>query len=220
MSAFDQKPRYASRPLEWFTSGGRASRSAAERFLGELSLRLYKVNFPDHVHTAASPQLLPYREDFRQLIAHQETIPVLQRYLRDGEPLIRSLAFWLLSKHANRILLLGLENRCCDPSPQARKHLAKALRRLEAWPLLETMVAEHPEDAKVAWFARLTPIQKDYRDRLANYTSGIDQTHSTAAVGPSRMPLWFRDEYWGGVPPKSIEFMRELLRRIQTLVHG
>jgi len=216
MSTFDQKPRFASRPQKWLTS----TRSRAERFLSVLSEQLQTVDLPGPILPAKSPRLLSYRNEFRQLMAHQETVPVLQGYLTNSNPAVRSLAVWLLSKHANRIILLGLDKRYWDPSPQVRKHLAKALRRLEAWQILEKMVAEHPNDTKVSWFARSTPNQKNYRDRLANYSSGIDQTHRAAAAGPSRMPLWFRDEYWGGVPPKNIRFLREILLRIQKLVHG
>ena len=53
-----------------------------------------------------------------------------------------------------------------DPSPQIRKHVAKALRRLEAWSLLDEMAAAYPDDDKIQWFANAPTTHRPFAERL------------------------------------------------------
>ena len=163
MFAFDQKPRFASRPLEWLTSGGHATRNAAERFLNRLRRQLEDDD-------AEPLRLVSLRDDFRKLMAHDEVIPVLQRRLRYGGPLYRAVSIWLLSKNASRFDRLGIDHHSDDASPLVRKHVAKALRQLEAWDVLRDMAHRHLNDADVLPFVEPKPNRKSYTDRLAGYT--------------------------------------------------
>lgn len=220
MSLFDQKPRFASRPLEWLTSGGRATYSSTERFFREL---VDEFNVPEArklEQGGAVKRLLGLREDFRQLMGLSQAVPVLQRYQQDINPLVRAIAVWLLSQHASRFFLLGIDKSCHDFSPLVRKRAARALKKIEARECLAEMAREYPDDQAVQWYASFRENQKTYQQRLENFVRSAERPHTTPTYRASRMPLWFRDEYWAGSPPKSVEYMRTLLRRIQSLVHG
>ncbi len=220
MSSFNQKPRFASRPLEWLTSGGRASYAATDRFFHLLRDEFSTTEPRNLFNEDVAARLLLLRDDFRQVMEHPQSVGVLQRSLNDINPLIRAIAVWLLSKHANRFMLLGIEDSRFDYSPMVRKRVARALRKLQARELLQEMADEYPDDETVQWFAIWKANPKTYQQRLENFVSTVDQTNAEPTYRPSRMPLWFRDEYWSGSPPKSIEYMRTLLKRIQALVHG
>ena len=213
MGSFDQKPRFASRPLEWLVSLGCSTEGATERFLTQLRCQLDKPS-----KNAIS--LVSLRSDFRKLMRHDEAIPIIVQRLRYGGPLYRAVSIWILSKNASRFNLLGINDYCDDPSPMVRKHVAKALRRLEAWDLLKNMARRHLGDDDVLRFVKPTPNKKSYFDRLTSYTDNINRVHATTATSTSRMPLWFRDDYWAGSRSKNIEYMRTILRRIKALVHG
>jgi len=168
----------------------------------------------------ASSVLLASRNDLRWLMSHGESVPILQRYRHNINPLIRALSIWLLSRHASRFFLFGIQRSSDDDSPMVRKHVAKALRQLEARELLIAMATQNPDDRAITWFATFTANHNSFRDRLERFFHTTDDSNRSAAIGPSRMPLWFRDEYWDGAPAKSIAYMRMILRRIREMVHG
>lgn len=220
MAIFDQKPRFSSRPLNWLFTGRRSTYASTERFFREL---VEEFNSPTHRKSLGgevTTRLLHLRSDFRQIIQHAESAAALQRYQYNVNPLIRALAIWLLSHHASRFTLLGIDNSRHDFSPLVRKRVAKALRKLEASERLAEMAAEYPADEAVQRYASYTKHRKTYRQRLEKFVRTVGQREEVLDHAGSRMPLWFRDEYWSGAPPKSIEYMRLLLRRIHSLVHG
>lgn len=220
MVLFDQKPRFSSRPLDWLVISGRSTYASTDRFFRQL---VEELNSPTHRTSAdgeTTARLLRLRSDFRQIIQHAESAAAVQRYQYNVNPLIRALAIWLLSHHASRFNLLGIDNSRHDFSPLVRKRVARALRKLEARESLAEMAAEYPADEAVQRYASYTKHRKTYRQRLEKFVRSVGKREEILDHAGSRMPLWFRDEYWSGAPPKSIEYMRLLLRRIHSLVHG
>lgn len=220
MSVFDQKPLFASRPLEWLTSGGRANYARTSRLFRLVREEFSGPNRRNLSEGNVAVRLLPLRGDFRQVMRQQHSIGLLQTFARDINPLIRAISVWLLSKHANRFLLLGIENLRHDHSPLVRRRVARALRKLEARELLAEMAEAYPHDERIQWYAKFEANQKSYRERLENFVGSVESPVAAQHTYQSRMPLWFRDEYWSGSPPKSVEFMREILWRIRSLVRG
>jgi hypothetical protein len=113
--------------------------------------------------------------------------------------------------------LYGIWEFRSHPWPQVRKHVAKALRRLEAWVLLEEMAAQYPEVVKIQWYAQAPRAHRPFAERLSNFVKSVDDSHAGEVVTPSRMPFWAAERAWDYTPPKSVEFMRRM-RRIRHWV--
>ena len=214
MKLFKQKASDSSRPLEWLWSGGRANREAAIRFLGQLSKDL--ASSPSEEY---SPRLLAYRDDFRRLIKDDQEA-VLQLYLQAVDPTMRSLAVWMLRFSANRCQLLGIEQLCDDPSPMVRKHVAKALYRLEARQQLREMAAQHPNDVAVQWIAKERPNAATFEQRLHRFSQQVDHSMVDEATKAEPMTFWARFEDWFLTPAKSRAMIRRILERIKHSIHG
>jgi hypothetical protein len=116
--------------------------------------------------------------------------------------------------------LYGLPPFRFDPSPQIRKHVAKALRRAEAWVLLDDMARAFPSDAKVQWFAcaNLPASKRSFAERLHNFAQHVDDSHVGEVYTPSRMPFWALERRWDRTAPKSVVLIRRMLRRIRHWV--
>jgi hypothetical protein len=99
-----------------------------------------------------------------------------------------------------------------------RKHVAKALRRVEAWSRLDEMANAYPDDAAIQWFAKAPLTHRPFRERLSRYVQSVDDSHAGEVSTPSRMPYWARESSWDYTPPKSIRFIRRMLRRIRHWV--
>ncbi len=180
------RPRYRTDPEDWFRNGGHIHPSAAVRFLRELSE--YRARLASFYDGEIPPTwLLRFRNDFR-LLAEQGNGLVIQRFISLGDPALRPIFIWLLSKHASRFFLLGIDEHCDDINPVVRKHVAKALRRLEAWPLLKKMAARHPEDERLRWFATAPTTKRPFSERLQNFRAAVDASHAAEVVTPSQMP--------------------------------
>jgi hypothetical protein len=150
-------------------------------------------------------------------------IEVVQYYLATCPREMIPICMWLLGRCTDRFRLYELKTFCHDPSPQVRKHVAKALRRLEAWPLLKEMVAADPGNLTIRAIATAPAVPVDrrpYDDRLSCFLEKIDRSHAATAAGPSRMPYWSRYTPWQGRPPKSLALIREILWRIRRWVRG
>jgi hypothetical protein len=125
-----------------------------------------------------------------------------------------------MARCTNRFHLFELKDFCEDPSPQVRKHVAKALRKLEAWTLLNEMAAANPDDAAVQWFAKSPTTQRSYPERLARFLDSVEGSSVPDTAGPSRMPYWSLHSPWQGRPAKSVEFIRTVLLHIRQLLRG
>jgi hypothetical protein len=161
--------------------------------------------------------LLPYRNDLRQAIEHARLEPI-KLYLTQCPPAMVPIAIWLWGKCADRFRLYGLSAFCYDRSPMVRKHLAKALWRLEAWSLLDEMVRTFPDDEKIRWFANAPISHGPFEKRLKNFTRNVDDSHAGEVATPSRMPFWAAERAWDYTPPKSVALIRRMLQRIRHWV--
>jgi hypothetical protein len=209
-------PHNRTKVEDWYRNGGHVRASSALQFLRELTKYRYDLKA---IHDGAVPHtwLIRFRTDFR-LLDEQRAGLVIQRFLSLGSLDLRHVFIWHLSKSASRFYLLGIDEYCDDSSPVVRKHVAKALRRLEAWPLLEEMAAAHPEDERLRWFATAPTTKRPFSDRLRNFRSDIDASHAAEVATPSQMPFWTQEGSWERTPPKSVAMIRRMLRRIRHWV--
>lgn len=161
--------------------------------------------------------LLKYRAELKWAIQFALVEPI-KLYLSDCPPQMIPLGVWLWGKCADRFRLYGLSAFCNDPSPKVRKHLAKALRRVEAWALLNEMAANYPEEAKIQCFATKPTTHGSFAERLKNFTSRVDDSRAGEVATPSRMPFWAQESFWTYTPPKSVLTIRRMLRRIRHWV--
>ena len=162
--------------------------------------------------------LIKYRTDLRWAAEYALVDPI-KLYLCSCPAEMIPLAVWMWGKCTDRFRLYGLSAFCHNSSPKVRRHVAKILRRVEAWALLNEMAAAYPEDAKIRWYANTPTTGRSFTKRLKNFTSGVDKSHADEVATPSQMPYWARDSFWSRTPPKSVELIRRLLRRIQHWVH-
>jgi hypothetical protein len=216
-AAFKHKPSYHARPSDWINSGGHAHSNAAQRFLTELSIYFTRVVKASDDPRLRRTWLLPFRDDFRRMLSH-ETSAAARGYAAWGDARLRHVFIWLLSHSADRFRLRGISNYCNDLSPQVRKHVAKALRRLEAWSLLDEMARSYPEDPRIQWFASARVTRRPFSERLSSFVRSVDDSHADEVVTPSRMPFWAAERSWDYTPPKSVLLIRRMLRRIRHWV--
>jgi hypothetical protein len=163
--------------------------------------------------------LLPRRRLFRAM-NHVSAAPALRYYLLSCSRELKPLVVWLLGRSTHPAQLFGLPVFAQDDSPMVRRHAARALRRLEGWPSLAEAARRFPDDERLQWYAHASIIKRPYEERLRNFAKYVDSSKAEEAAGPSRMPLWFADLDWLRRPPKSVEYIRRVLRRIRRLVHG
>jgi hypothetical protein len=202
------KKNFTYRPQHWVV-----------RTLKELGAELRRWQTQHPRGRLPSTWLLPHRPRFRALIA-ADAAPALRYYLRSCPDEIKPLAIWLLGRSASPFQLYSLPEFALHDSPAVRRHAARALRRLEAWSQLAEAARRFPQDKRLQWYAHASIVKRPYDERLRNFAQYVDSSNAAAAVGPSRMPLWFADLDWLLRPPKSVEYIRRILRRIHRWVHG
>ena len=110
---------------------------------------------------------------------------------------------WVFSRLSNRSNVFELKSLQRRMVPSTRRHLAKALRRLQAWPLLIELAAENPSDARIQWFAHAGLSQLSFAKRLERFAANVDDSQAGEVRTPSQMPFWAADRRWYRSPPKS-----------------
>ncbi len=219
------KSEFLSRHFPTFLGASRQSRHYADWLSEDRTIKLLKRIDGDRkqrISVSGGSEighawLLPYRSSLRRAIARGR-VSSIKIYLRDCPPEMIPLCVWLWGECADRFRLYGLGSLRHDASPRVRRSVAKALRRLEAWSLLNEMAAAYPDDQKVQWFATAATLRRSFPDRLKNYKLHIDDSHLGEVVTPSSMPFWARDLSWDYTPPKSVLLIRRMLRRIRHWV--
>jgi hypothetical protein len=161
--------------------------------------------------------LLPYRAELRRAIQFGR-LESIKLYLADCPTEMIPVGVWLWAQCADRFRLYGLSAFCNDRSPLVRRHVAKSLRRLEAWAFLEEMAAACPDDQRIQWFAHAHTTRRSFPDRLANFSRNVDNSHADEVYTPSRMPFWALERSWDYTAPKSVALIRRMLRRIRHWV--
>ena len=168
--------------------------------------------------------LLPFRARFRAIIAAskkerwQVEAEAIRYYMAYCPPGMIPICVWLIGKCCDRFHSYPLSQICRHQSSQYRKHIAKALRRLEEWWMLDDLAHLYPYDPRLQRLAAPTITDRPFRQRLSQYVQSVDDSHAGEVVTPSRMPYWAQNDFWTLTPPKSVLFIRRMLRRIRHLV--
>ncbi|HEX2474513.1 MAG TPA: hypothetical protein VHK01_07205 [Lacipirellulaceae bacterium] len=169
--------------------------------------------------------LLPYRHRFRKSFARlrslcrKDEVDVIRYYMAGCPQEMFALCIWMIGQCAARLHLPGIDDYCFHPDPQIRRHVAKALRRLEAWALLEMMSGAYFHDPVIQRYAKtITEPHRPFTERLARFKRLVDDSHASEVVTPSRMPFWAAERVWDYTPPKSVQLIRRMLQRIRHWV--
>lgn len=168
--------------------------------------------------------LLPFRSELRTLVAGFDSrcnngeVDIVRYYLLTCPRTMIAICIWLIGRFTDRMHLYELKTFRHDSSPHVRRHVAKALRRLEAWRLLREMAKADPSDARIQWFAGAPTTHRTFAERLRNFASNLDDSHAGDVATPSRMPFWAQEDSWDRTSPKSVLFIRRMLRRIRHWV--
>lgn len=190
---------------------------AVMRFLTDLLVRRDELQSSDQLTSA---WLLPYRAELRGIL-EDKPCAGLWRYARDRSPEDACLpvAIWLLGRTAWRGCTYELEEVGSDRVPAVRRHLARALSRVEAWPRLRELAATYPDDRRLQALFRVGQSER-FTENLKRFVQHVDDSHAAEAALASRMPLWMRDELGEETPPKSASWIRQMLLSIQRWVRG
>jgi hypothetical protein len=216
---------YAALPIRWPWSRD-IRRSPTYKLLRRIESASGQIHEKTDGDLRKRTWLLPFRDELRRLLAgfdfryDKAEIDVVRCYLLTCPRTMIAICVWLVGEFSDRRHLYELKTFRHDPSPQIRRHVAKALRRLEAWSYLREMAAADPDDARIQWFAKAPTTHAPFAERLNRYTRCVDDSHAGEVATPSRMPFWTGVSSWERTPPKSVEFIRRMLRRIQRWVRS
>jgi hypothetical protein len=172
----------------------------------------------------ARNRLMQFRCELRPLLAGFDSrcndgeVDIVRYYLLTCPRSMIAICVWLMSRFSDRMHLYEIKTFRDDVSPNIRRHVAKALRRLEAWPSLRDMADANRGDSRIQWYATAPTAHLPFAKRLQRFTFNIDDSHADEVATPSRMPYWAQDDFWTLTPPKSVLFIRRMLRRIRHLV--
>jgi hypothetical protein len=168
--------------------------------------------------------LLPFRRRFRRTFARLRSIgqevdvEAIRYYMAFCSTDMIPICIWLIGKCGVRFHAYDISQFCSEQPSQIRKHVAKALRRLEARWLLEEMAGRYRFDEAIQRFADSPVIHQPFPERLSRYVQSVDDSHADEVVTPSRMPFWSLEKSWDYTPPKSVLAIRRMLRRIRHWV--
>jgi hypothetical protein len=215
----------AALPTRWHWSRD-IRRSPTYKLLQRIEAASVRMQEKGAADTSNRNWLLPYRRELRRLLAGFDSrydkteIDVVRCYLLACPQSMIAICVWLMGEFSDRKHLHGLTIFRHDPSPQIRRHIAKALRRLEAWSYLRDMADANRDDARIQWFATAPTPHAPFAKRLENYKRCVDDSHAGEVATPSRMPFWTGVRSWERTPPKSVVYIRRMLRRIRRWVRS
>jgi hypothetical protein len=208
----------------WQILGPYFRRTAEFRLLSELERVQQQVTAQRCEESTRVYWLLPYRGKLRSILSkHMNTfsradLGAVRYYMAYCPPSMIPICAWLIGRCADRFQLFKLDELARRQPRQTRKHVAKALRRLEAWPLLVEMADMFPGDKAVQGFAGSPTTRRAFDQRLRRYIGNVDDSHADEVVTPSRMPFWALQTSWDVTPPKSVAAIRRILERIRHWV--
>ncbi|WP_145246276.1 hypothetical protein [Aeoliella mucimassa] len=190
---------------------------ATERFLLELA-EFREQQLADS--TPTGNWLLAFRRDF-QAILSLAPCRGLQQVLQKLPPEspVFPVALWLQGRCSTRMKSHDLESLPAEATPTLRKHFAKALYRVEAWPRLRRLANDYPNDPFVAAM-KSCPFRRSLASRIARYAEHVSQPPELNPADHRPTPLWIRDSPWTLTPPKSNRWIRMMLERIRVWVRG
>jgi len=190
-----------------------ASDRAVRRFLVELEDYLSSAG-----PTGGPRWLLPFRDDFRRIVAHEPTVGLVQCLRQEGGEQ-RRLAIWLLGRIGGQRAISIVAVYRWDPDVRVRRHVARALLRMEGWQYLRDVAREEvdPVARRFAVLAELPP--RPFSERVGRFLC-----RDVRSPAPPRnkdsgsCPFYLGARVGGGLPPRSPEFIRAILERIRRLV--
>lgn len=181
--------------------------------------------------------LLGLREEFRYFLKRRPAVGIrVWLYGNAGQHAAAPVAVWLLGRCCSSPATLQAGGLIDQVSPASLtlqvaqlineeapvtfgRHLAKTLRRLQAWHDLQRLAVSFPQDDTIQRYAkRLT--RHSFDERLARFSQHVDHSLAPQAANVSRMPLWLSTEFWFGQPARESSLFRAILWRIHRLVHS
>jgi len=135
--------------------------------------------------------------------------------LRASDPTIRNLAIWLRGRCGGHIGSSTIATFASDPNFSTRKEVARALKRMAAWPALKSMSQNDPAE-RIRKLATCDP-SRPITQRVANFKKHVSPGRSHP---PQKRSLFTRPDVdlSERTPPRSIIAIRLILRRIARLV--
>jgi hypothetical protein len=130
----------------WQLSGKHYRKTRQFGLLKRIECEREKVTLESTAGQRTNSWLLPFRTEIRRNFSRINTISgpsegdILYFYMAHCPAEMIPICIWLISRCTDRCHLFGISAFSRDPSPQVRKHVAKAFRHLQAWTLLEEMV--------------------------------------------------------------------------------
>jgi hypothetical protein len=215
------RPRFEITASDCARAGVRNVPIRVRYFPGDLAVERFLLELGKYRRESmGGNSLLAFRDDFRQIIAYRPCAG-LREFLGVCSPEHPAflIGVWLLGRCATPQATYILERLPADRSPQARRHFARALRRIECWPRLRRLAADYPGDTDLAALISDGP-GATFHNRLERFATHVDKSHAAEADLASRMPLWFRDHDWHRTEPKRPSFIRLMLERIKQWVRG
>jgi hypothetical protein len=219
MSQDIDAPDFLSLHFPTVKRGARRWRHMRQCYTEDWVLKLLRQIDSDRAdgHGTHVAWLMRHRPGIRAVVGNSHPASI-HSYLAKCQPEMIPMCVWLLGRCAEPRRHYGLSAFRYDSSPQIRKHVAKALRRAEAWTLLDDMARAFPEDAKVQWFANAATTRRSFAERLDKFTRNVDDSHAYEVFTPSRMPFWALERSWDYSAPKSVALIRRMLWRIRHWV--
>ncbi len=193
-------------------------------FAGDLALERFLIELGKYQRELVSNNrsrfgwLLPFRDDFRHIMSYRPCAG-LREFLGVCPPEHPTflIGVWLLGHCATSQATYILDELPVGGSSKARRHFARALRRVECWPRLRRLATDYPDDLQLAAMVSESPGDS-FRNRLSRFSQHVDRSHEAEAAAASQMPLWFRDSHWAVTEPKRPAWIRLILERIRQWV--
>jgi hypothetical protein len=168
--------------------------------------------------------LLQFRRELRPILegfdsrCNNGEVDIVRYYLLTCSQRMIPICVWLIGRFADRMHLYELTTFRHSRSPQLRRHVAKALRRLEGWSYLRDMAKANPGDARIQWYATAPTVHGPFAERLRKYKSHVKTGDGDDVAAPAHMPFWSLEKHWSYTPTKSVLYIRRILRRIRRRV--
>ena len=213
MRGFDVACGYGVAVGDTFCLGGQTYRVIpADRQVLE---KLAEVCAYEGLFRANPTWLLRSRGQFRAICSSASPATLVHLALITRDDGIRRLAIWLRGRMGSSIAIDSLATLRNAKSEFVRRELVRALRRLQAWNWLRQIGQSDPSP-RIRQFAQSRPHRISVQP-MAHHL----RTFRRIPVEPTRQPLYVSKEVALRLyPPKSIAFIRALLRRIHRWVHG
>ena len=167
-------------------------------------------------YVQAKQSLLPLRSKIRGLRLKSCTAAIAYMIEATTDRRLRLIAIWLRGQCHGHIGISVIAKFAADNDVRTRMAVAKALRNLNEWSVLRMMATyDHSERVRRLASPRSTEV---FSARLGEFTKSV----ASNCVSRHRRFLYVSPLFEMQAPArrKSAEFIRQVLDRIRSLVHG